>query len=135
MGHSKERGRRLNPEVNLDLLLQGLDGIDSIVENIHERGDGVIELGHVSEIARLVFHHHSKEFQGQRMMQRGTFERRVRAIIYKLCSIHGFDRSDEHDLITVLRNLGSSTTGAVLKGTRITTNWWAENVDLENGRA
>ena len=45
-------------EFNKDQLLQGLDGLDEVMKHILSQDLPTIQLGHVAEIAKLVFHHH-----------------------------------------------------------------------------
>jgi hypothetical protein len=93
-------------EFNKDQLLQGLDGLDEVMKHIVSQDLPTIQLGHVAEIARLVFHHHSKEFQGHQTIQLGAFERRVRAIQYNLKALYDFEVNSEYNLMRYLLALG-----------------------------
>lgn len=105
-GPPPQSSRQALFEFNKDQLLQGLDGLDEVMTNILSQDAPTIKLGHVAEIARLVFHHHSKEFQGHQTIQLGAFERRVRAILYNLKALYGFEVNSEYNLMRYLRALG-----------------------------
>jgi hypothetical protein len=105
-GSPPESRRAALLEFNKDQLLQGLDGLDEVMEDILSQDLPAIQLGHVAEIARLVFHHHSKEFQGHQTIQLGAFERRVRAILYNLKALYDFEVNSEYNLMRYLLTLG-----------------------------
>ncbi|MEC8548075.1 MAG: hypothetical protein VXY31_02015, partial [Candidatus Thermoplasmatota archaeon] len=93
-------------EFNKDQLLQGLEGLDEVMNDILDQDEHTMKLGHVSEIARLVFYHHSSDFQGRKTIQLGAFERRVRAILYNLKALYEIKISSNHDLMRYLLALG-----------------------------
>ena len=105
-GPPPQSSREALLEFNKDQLLQGLDGLDEVMKHILSQDLPTIQLGHVAEIARLVFHHHSKEFQGHQTIQLGAFERRVRAILYNLKALYDFEVNSEYNLMRCLRALG-----------------------------
>lgn len=105
-GSPPQSSREALLKFNSDQLLQGLDGLDEVMEHILSQDAQTIQLGHVAEIARLVFHHHSKEFQGHQTILRGPFERRVRAILYNLKALYDFEVNSEYNLMRYLLALG-----------------------------
>ncbi|MDB2569063.1 hypothetical protein N9X52_01745 [Candidatus Poseidonia alphae] len=105
-GSPPQSSREALLEFNKNQLLQGLDGLDEVMTHILSQDAHIMQLGHVAEIARLVFHHHSKEFQGHQTIQLGAFERRIRAILYNLKALYGFEVNSDYNLMRYLRALG-----------------------------
>ena len=93
-------------QFNNDQLLQGLQGLDEIVDIATQQGHLTLQLGHVAEIARLIFHQHSTNLHEQQTMQLGTFESRLRAITYNIQALYGSEVNSEHNLMRYLRALG-----------------------------
>jgi hypothetical protein len=105
-GEPSEDSRLAIIQFNSKQLLQGLEGLEELMQTIVAEGHQTIQLGHIAEIARLIFHHHSKEFQGHQTIQLGAFERRLRAIVYNLQALYNLEVNSNHNLMRYLRALG-----------------------------
>ena len=93
-------------QFNCQQLLQGLAGLNELIQTLVDEGHQTIQLGHIAEIARLIFHHHSKEFLGHQTIQLGAFERRLRAIVFNLQALYGLEVNSHHNLMRYLQALG-----------------------------
>ena len=105
-GVPDENSRLAILQFNNQQLLQGLEGLDELINTLVDEGHQTIQLGHIAEIARLIFHQHSKEFLGRQTIQLGTFERRLRAIVYNLQALYDLNVNSDHNLMLYLRTLG-----------------------------
>lgn len=91
---------------NQDKLIQDLDGLDDVIKGILERGENVLLLGEIAEIARLVFHHHSVDFQGMKTIQMQSFERRIRSLIFNIKALFDLEVNSDYNLMRCLTSLG-----------------------------
>lgn len=105
-GVPDENSRLAILQFNSQQLLQGLEGLEELIQTLVDEGHQTIQLGHIAEIARLLFHHHSKEFLGHQTIQLGAFERRLRAIVYNLQALYDLNVNSDHTLMRYLLALG-----------------------------
>jgi len=65
-----------------------------------------LNLGHIAEISRLVFHDHAQNIIGSKCIKLSTLQRRINLITYNISNLYGINHNPTNDLTKVLKSLG-----------------------------